>query len=36
LEAVSVADLKVLIAEAWRCQAPSDLAQRTKRGRESI
>jgi hypothetical protein len=25
LEAVSVADLKVLIAEAWRCQAPPDL-----------
>jgi hypothetical protein len=36
LEAVSVADLKVLLAEAWRCQAPSDLAQRTKRGRKSI
>jgi hypothetical protein len=24
LEAVSVADLKVLIAEAWRCQAPAE------------
>ena len=28
LDAVTVADLKVLIAEAWRCQAPADLAQR--------
>jgi hypothetical protein len=25
LDAVSVADLKVLIAEAWRCQAPAEL-----------
>jgi hypothetical protein len=25
LDAVSVADLEVLIAEAWRCQAPPDL-----------
>ena len=25
LEAVSVADLKVLTAEAWRCQAPAEL-----------
>src|ERR1700736_3232362 len=33
LDAVSVADLKVLIAEAWRCQAPAELAQRTKRSR---
>jgi hypothetical protein len=33
LDAVSVADLKVLIAEAWRCQAPADLAQRMKRSR---
>jgi hypothetical protein len=33
LDAVSVADLKVLIAEAWRCQAPPELAQRTKRSR---
>jgi hypothetical protein len=32
LDAVTVADLKVLIAEAWRCQAPADLAQR-KMGR---
>ena len=27
LEAVSVADLKVLVAEAWRCQAPAELVQ---------
>jgi hypothetical protein len=27
LDAVSVADLKVLIAEAWRCQAPPALKQ---------
>ena len=27
LDAVSVADLKVLIAEAWRCQAPVDLTR---------
>jgi hypothetical protein len=32
LDAVTVADLKVLIAEAWRCQAPKDLAQNRKRG----
>ena len=25
LDAVTVADLEVLIAEAWRCQAPADL-----------
>jgi hypothetical protein len=31
LNAVTVKDLKVLIAEAWRCQAPAELAQRTKR-----
>jgi hypothetical protein len=30
LEAVSVADLKPLITEAWRCQAPVDL-KRTER-----
>jgi hypothetical protein len=30
LEAVTVADLKVLIAEAWRCQAPAELAQRKR------
>lgn len=33
LDAVSVADLKVLIAEAWRCQAPAERAQRTKKRR---
>jgi hypothetical protein len=27
LEAVSVADLEALITEAWRCQAPADLAK---------
>lgn len=26
LKAVTAADLKILIAEAWRCQAPPDLA----------
>ena len=31
LDAVSAADLKVLIAEAWRCQAPAQLAQRMKK-----
>lgn len=31
LDAVSIADLKVLIEEAWRCQALAELAQRTKR-----
>jgi hypothetical protein len=30
LEAVSVADLKVLLAEAWRCQAPATKAQAKK------
>ena len=33
LNAVSVADLKVLIAEAWRCQAPAQLGQ-AKKGRK--
>jgi hypothetical protein len=33
LDAVSVADLKVLIAEAWRCQAPAERAQRPKPSR---
>jgi hypothetical protein len=28
LKAVNVADLKVLIAEAWRCQAPAELISR--------
>jgi hypothetical protein len=27
LKAVTVADLKVLLAEAWRCQAPATLAK---------
>jgi hypothetical protein len=31
LDAVSVADLKVLIAEAWRCQAPAERAQHLKK-----
>jgi len=33
LDAVTVADLKVLIADAWRCQAPTDIAHRSKKGR---
>jgi hypothetical protein len=33
LDAVSVADLKMLIAEAWRCQAPAKPAHRAKRSR---
>ena len=33
LDAVTVADLEVLIAKAWRCQAPPELAQRAKRSR---
>jgi len=28
LDAVNVADLKLLIAEAWRCQAPAELTKR--------
>jgi hypothetical protein len=31
LDAVSVADLEVLIAEAWRCQAPAEPAPRATR-----
>lgn len=31
LDAVSVADLEMLIEEAWRCQAPATRAKRTKR-----
>jgi hypothetical protein len=27
---VTVADLRVLLAEAWRCMAPADLAERKK------
>jgi hypothetical protein len=30
LDAVSAADLRVLLAEAWRCQAPADKAQAKK------
>jgi hypothetical protein len=30
LDAVSVADLEVLIEDAWRCQAPADLVKRPK------
>jgi hypothetical protein len=30
LDAVSVADLKVLIAEAWRCMAPPELTKSKK------
>jgi hypothetical protein len=30
LDAVSVADLKLLIGDAWRCQAPAALAKRAK------
>ena len=32
LDAVSVADLKVLLEEAWRCQAPAQRTQGKKRG----
>ena len=31
LDAVTVADLKVLIAEAWRCQAPTEPARKGPR-----
>src|SRR5258707_6049115 len=31
LEAVSVADLRMLIEDAWRCQAPADVATTPKR-----
>ena len=30
LDAVTVADLKVLLAEGWRCMAPPDLTERKK------
>jgi hypothetical protein len=33
LKAVTVADLKILIEEAWRCQAPPTLAKRAAPGR---
>jgi hypothetical protein len=32
LEAVTVADLKRILTDAWRCQAPIDLKKRTARG----
>ena len=32
LDAVTVADLKVLLAEAWRCQAPSERKRARTRG----
>ena len=35
LDAVNVADLKVLIAEAWRCQAPAELTK-PRRGAAEI
>jgi hypothetical protein len=31
LDAVSVEDLELLIEDAWRCQAPTDLAKGSKR-----
>ena len=31
LDAVTVADLKPLIADAYRCMAPADVAERTRR-----
>ena len=33
LDAVSVADLKLLIAEGWRCQAPAEHEKPAKRSR---
>ena len=35
LKAVTVADLKVLLAEAWRCQAPATLAKALDSSRKS-
>jgi hypothetical protein len=31
LAAVTAADLKILLADAWRCQAPAERAKRTKK-----
>jgi hypothetical protein len=31
LAAVTAADLKILLADAWRCQAPAESAKRTKK-----
>ena len=36
LDAVTVADLKVLLAEAWRCQAPPGPKQRGKRSASKV
>jgi hypothetical protein len=36
LKAVSVADLKVLIEEAWRCQAPPELATPAKQSGKEL
>jgi hypothetical protein len=36
LDAVTVADLKVLLAEAWRCQAPPEPKQRGKRSASKV
>jgi hypothetical protein len=33
LDAVTVKDLKLLLADAWRCQAPPELEDRPKRSR---
>lgn len=33
LDAVTVADLKVLLAEAWRCMAPAEVVEGKKRSR---
>src|SRR5262249_21874157 len=35
LEAVTVADLKILLAEAWRCLAPRELTDPSKPARKS-
>lgn len=35
LKAVTVADLKVLLAEAWRCQAPAALVKSQAQSRKS-
>jgi hypothetical protein len=33
LDAVAVSDMKTLIADAWRCQAPQQLSNETKTGK---
>jgi hypothetical protein len=35
LDAVTAADLRVLIADAWRCQAPTDSTKRATRARKT-